>query len=154
GRSAAGWALLEAGEPDAAPDLVAAHRRPRPPLAAGPAASVAGATAMLDVSDGLVRDLGRVAAASGVTVDLHEYAVAELVEPLRAVADAVPGASPWAWVLGGGEDHALAATFPRGAALPDGFVVVGEVLPRVEGRPPVLLDGEPPDVLGWDHFRP
>jgi thiamine-monophosphate kinase len=58
------------------------------------------------------------------------------------------------WVLGGGEDHALAATFPAGVELPDGFVVVGEVLPSISGRPAVMLDGEQPDVQGWDHFQP
>ncbi len=154
GRSAAGLALLEAGTPDVAPELVEAHRRPTPPYAAGVAAARAGATSMLDVSDGLVRDLGRIARASGVTVDLHRAALASLVEPLRRADGEPDGSRPWDWVLSGGEDHALAATFPRGTALPDGFVVVGEVRSPIEGRPAVLTDGEPPAVLGWDHFRP
>ncbi len=79
GRSAAGLALLTAaGDPALAGDLalpgdraslaglVAAHRRPSPPYEAGPEAAALGATAMIDVSDGLLADLGHVAAASGV----------------------------------------------------------------------------------------
>ena len=158
GRSAAGLALRQAERSDAAPDLVDAHRRPHPPYAAGPAAALGGATAMLDVSDGLVRDLGRLARASGVAVDLDWNLLgAAFAGPLAPALEAL-GLPDNGWgpsVLGGGEDHALAATFPAGVALPHGFVVVGSVLPAIEGRPPVLLDGEPPDVVpGWDHFRP
>ena len=112
---------------------------------------------MLDVSDGLVRDLGRLARASDVSIDLDwnllGAAFAAPLEPALAVLG-LPDNGWGPWVLGGGEDHPLAATFPVGAALPDGFVRVGDVLPRIEGRPGVLLDGEPPTVLGWDHFRP
>lgn len=157
GCSAAGLALLQAGQQDAAAGLVDAHRRPHPPYAAGPAAAQAGATAMLDVSDGLVRDLGRLARASGVTVDLDWNQLAgAFAGPLAPALDALglPDNGWGPWVLGGGEDHPLAATFPAGVALPAGFEPVGEVLPRIEGRAPVLLDGAEPDVQGWDHFRP
>ncbi|MGN6302517.1 MAG: thiamine-phosphate kinase [Angustibacter sp.] len=156
GWSAAGLALLQAQRADAAPDLVGAHRRPQPPYGTGPAAAQAGATAMLDVSDGLVRDLGRLARASGVSVDLDRHLLAAFAAPLAPALDALgrPDNGWGPWVLGGGEDHPLAATFPAGVALPDGFVAVGEVLPGLEGRPAVLLDGEEPDVSGWDHFRP
>ncbi|MFC6008695.1 thiamine-phosphate kinase [Angustibacter luteus] len=157
GRSGAGWELLELGRGDVAPELVAAHRRPTPPYAAGVAAAVAGATSMLDVSDGLVRDLGRVARASGVTIDLDWNLAADaFARPLWPANTALgrPETDAMRWVLGGGEDHALAATFPPGVEPPVGFVPVGEVLPRVIGRPDVLLDGEPLDTLGWDHFRP
>ena len=65
GRSAAGLALLQAGRPGAFAELVAAHQRPAPPYDAGPEAARLGATAMIDVSDGLLADLGHVAAASG-----------------------------------------------------------------------------------------
>lgn len=156
GWSAAGLALLEAGLA-AGPDLVDAHRRPHPPYAAGPAAAAAGATAMLDVSDGLVRDLGRLARASGVSVDLDRNLLAAFAPPLAPALAALdlPDDGWGPWVLGGGEDHPLAATFPPGVALPDGFVAVGEVRPRLRGRPAVLLDGEDPAVVpGWDHFRP
>ena len=58
-----------AGGPVALAGLVAAHRRPAPPYDAGPEAALLGATAMIDVSDGLLADLGHVAAASGVAID-------------------------------------------------------------------------------------
>jgi thiamine-monophosphate kinase len=179
GRSAAGLDLLLAGRPDLSPDLVAAHRRPTPPYAAGVAAALAGGTAMLDVSDGLLRDLSRVARASGVSIDLDwaalgpwdddpDLAVALALE--HALAPAGDSRSAWdldlaaraavaRWRFTGGEDHVLAATFPSGALLPDAFVVVGAVHPALVGRPGVLLDGEDPassglDHPGWDHFAP
>lgn len=159
GHSAAGLALLEAGRADAAPELVEAHRRPRPPYAAGPAAARAGATAMLDVSDGLVRDLGRIADASGVSIDVEGSHAGWWTRDLEVAAAAVgdePGTTygrAWEWVLAGGEDHALTACFPRGTPLPTGFTEIGEVLPRLTGRTPVTQDGD--DItgsVGWDHF--
>lgn len=148
GESAAGLALLSSGREHVAPDLVAAHRRPRPPLGAGPAAADAGASAMIDISDGLLLDLGRLADASGVTVDLDAGVLGRLAEPLRqaAAGDALD------WVLTGGEDHALAACFPPSRPLPEPFVRVGEARERREGS--VLLDGAPPVTArrGWDHF--
>jgi len=135
GWSAAGLALLSRGfrSPRV---LVEAHRYPRPPYAAGPAAAAAGATAMIDVSDGLVADAGHVAFASGVAIDLHAQAL-EVPEALQAAARAY-NVDPLTWVLGGGEDHALLATFAPGVPLPDGFVVVGSVL---AGEPGVSVDG-------------
>lgn len=158
GHSAAGLALLEAGLPLVAPELVEAHRRPRPPYAGGPVAARAGATAMLDVSDGLVRDLARIADASGVSVDVEGSQAGRWTAALEAAAAALgrTGAAfglAWDWVLSGGEDHALAACFPRGTALPTGFTEIGEVLPRLTGRTPVTQDGD--DItgpVGWDHF--
>jgi len=98
GRSAAGLALLDAGRPDADPAVVAVHRRPQPPLAAGPAAATGGATAMLDVSDGLLRDGERLAVASGVVLDLDDPAdaLAGDLDALGAAAAAV-GADPVGW---------------------------------------------------------
>ena len=81
---------------------LAAQLRPSPPVWLGPVAADAGATAMMDVSDGLVLDASRMAAASGVTLALES--------PLL-------GADP-ASALGGGEDHALLAAFPADRALP------------------------------------
>lgn len=158
GRSAAGLALLRAGRDDLDPALVTAHRRPSPPLAAGPAAARAGATALLDVSDGLLRDLDRIAAASGVSVDLDgdEGPLAHRRQALEAVADELGGGASlaWEWVLTGGEDHALVACFPSGTDLPQGYEVIGTVLPRLVGRPLVEVDGNgrPEGTGGWDHF--
>jgi thiamine-monophosphate kinase len=110
---------------------------------------------MLDVSDGLLRDLGRVAHASGVAVDLDGAALgAAYLEPLRSAADRL-AADPWQWLLGGGEDHPLAATFPPSTPLPSGFVRVGAVLAAVNAPSgsAVLLDGAVPALSrGWDHF--
>jgi len=158
GRSAAGWALLRDGRKDLAPDLVRAHLRPDPPLACGPAAARAGATAMLDVSDGLLRDLARIAQASEVVVDVHagSGALAEAgrdLEPFAAACGDVRSAS--AWVLTGGEDHCLVACFPPGTGLPTGFEPIGVCLPRGSGDARVLVDGaEHAGPPGWDHFEP
>jgi thiamine-monophosphate kinase len=154
GWSAAGLALLTAGlageelAASALSGLVTAHRRPQPPYAAGPAASDAGATAMIDVSDGLLQDLGHIAAASGVAVDVHAARL-DISEPIAAAA--VRLGTAWQdWVLAGGEDHALAATFPEDALLPAGWSVIGSVR---EGRG-ILVDGARWNGrAGWDHFR-
>ncbi|MCW2599932.1 MAG: thiamine-monophosphate kinase [Frankiales bacterium] len=130
GWSAAGLRLLQQGVIDG--DVVDAHRHPTPPYTVGPALARAGATAMCDVSDGLVADLGHIARASGVGIELQASALAD---PAVSLND----------VLTGGEDHALVATL-RGPA-PDGCRVVGRV---VEGSG-VRVDGQ---VVagGWEHF--
>ena len=152
GRSAAGLALLDAGRPEAHPDLVEAFLRPTSPLAAGPAAARGGAVALMDVSDGLLRDAGRMARASGVRLDLSASALGPDVAALRDAAALVDG-DPWAWVLGGGEDHGLLAAFPADVSLPDGFRVVGRVVPSAPDEPAVTVDGAVPGVVaGWDHF--
>lgn len=156
GRSAAGLALLDAGRPEAGPDAVRVYRRPQPPLAAGPEAARAGATAMLDVSDGLLRDAARIAAASRVVLDLDDprSALADDLAALRGAAAAL-GADPVAWALGGGEDHGLLASFPPGA-VPAGFRVVGRVRAPDAGAPAgtVLVAGRPPHAVpGWEHFH-
>jgi len=145
GWSACGLAVLRRGftSPMAA---VAAHRRPEPPYAAGPAAAAAGATAMCDVSDGLLADAGHLAQAGGVVLDFDRAALVrcclEPPGPLQQVAAAL-GADPMAWVLTGGEDHALLATFPGDAVLPEGWSVVGAV---TGGAAQVRVSGEPADA--------
>ncbi|MEU6784415.1 thiamine-phosphate kinase [Nonomuraea angiospora] len=149
GYAAAGWALLEAGVPEnpVLEEVVVAHRRPSPPYAMGPGAAELGASAMLDVSDGLLQDLGHVSEASGVRIELDPRAFA-VGEPV-AVAAKELGADPLEWVLTGGEDHALAAVFPAEVRLPPSWQVVGRV---VEGEG-VLVYGREIGRRGWDHFR-
>jgi len=127
--------------------LVEAYRRPEPPYDAGQVAADAGATSMIDVSDGLVADAGHLADASQVAIDLRRDAFT-IPEPLRAVGAAL-GADPLRFILGGGDDHALLATFPDADAVPSGWVVVGEV---ADGTG-VTVDGEEYDgPSGWTHF--
>jgi thiamine-monophosphate kinase len=148
GHSAAGMALLEAGRREPA-SLLAAHRWPRPPYAAGPEAAVAGATAMIDVSDGLVQDLGHVAEQSGVRIDLKSSRL-RVDAALRAAASALGDQDPLDWVLAGGEDHALAATFPPGSSLSGHWMIVG----RVSTGRGVWVDSRRSERLsGWTHFR-
>lgn len=129
--------------------VVAAHHRPEPPYDAGPEALTLGAHALVDVSDGLIQDLGHVAVASGVTIDLDGRAF-KPDPPVRDVGVAL-GRDPQTFVLTGGEDHALAACFPADATLPDRWRVVGRVL---AGDPMVTIDGLRYDAPGgWDHFR-
>ena len=146
GRSAAGYALWDKGI-DGFDELRRAHLVPRPPYRQGPAAAEAGAQAMTDVSDGLIADVGHLAAASGVDIDLSRAALDDDHTALRGAAAAV-GADAWAWVLGGGEDHALVAVFA--AAAPPGWRRIG-VVRTGTGR--VLLDGAPPTAAGgWQSF--
>ncbi|MEU7619607.1 thiamine-phosphate kinase [Micromonospora rifamycinica] len=128
--------------------LVEAYRRPEVPYPAGPEAARLGATAMIDVSDGLLADLGHLAKASDVGVDLRRDAF----EVPRQLADAARalGVDPYTWILTGGDDHALVATFPPAAALPPSWRAVGRV---AEGAG-VTVDGDAHDgPAGWDHFR-
>ncbi|MGN6162249.1 MAG: thiamine-phosphate kinase [Marmoricola sp.] len=127
--------------------LVEAFCRPRPPYDGGPAAATAGATSMIDVSDGLIADAGHIAAASGVAIDLRTAGL-EIPEPLQAVASAT-GKDPLRFILTGGEDHSLLATFPASAELPDGFQVIGEV----RAGSGVTVDGAAwEDEGGHQHF--
>jgi thiamine-monophosphate kinase len=118
---------------------VRAQLRPEPPIGLGRVAATAGATAMLDVSDGLALDATRLAEASAVTLDLDSNSLALAGTDLRTA-------------LLGGEDHALLTTFPAAKALPVGFRRVGLVLPR--GEVPLSVDGRPwAGRGGWDPYR-
>ena len=127
--------------------LVEAYRRPEPPYEAGPLAAEAGASAMIDVSDGLLAEAGHLADASGVAIDVRTAAL-EVAEPLHAVGAAL-GAEPISFVLTGGDDHPLLATFPADVALPEGWQVIGEV----RDGSGVTVDGAPFEgATGWTHF--
>ncbi|HEY2442693.1 MAG TPA: thiamine-phosphate kinase [Streptosporangiaceae bacterium] len=154
GLSAAGLALLAAGladRDDAAAAAVAAHRRPRPPYAAGPEGASYGANSMIDISDGLVQDLGHITTASGAGIDIDSERLAA-APALLAAARALrldPAAAALDWMLAGGEDHALAATFPPGVSLPPEWVVIGRVR---EGNGIRVDEKTYRGITGWKHF--
>ncbi|BBY16753.1 thiamine-phosphate kinase [Mycolicibacterium litorale] len=146
GRSPAGYALWR----NDIRDFEALRRRhlvPAPPYGQGRVAADGGATAMTDVSDGLLADLGHIADASGCRIDVDR---ASLGADHAAVADAAAavGGDAWEFVLSGGEDHALVATFP--GAPPAGWRVIGRV---AAGPPEVLVDGDTwRGNRGWQSF--
>jgi thiamine-monophosphate kinase len=151
GWAAAGLAVLGRGfrSPRV---LVEAQRVPQVSYGAGAIAARAGATSMIDISDGLLADLGHVAEASGVLIDLHQDAF-DVAEPLQAVA-AATGADPYTFLFTGGDDHALAATFPARDSVPPGWLVIGGIEVAEHDQVNVLVDGavwEAP--AGYEHFR-
>jgi thiamine-monophosphate kinase len=157
GRAAAGLALLESttGYDALTPelrDLITLQCRPLPPLGAGPLARSGGATAMLDVSDGLLRDGTRLAWSSHAILDFDPQALGQLAAGLEP-ASTLLNADPMAWVLAGGEDHGLLATFPPGVQLPPGFTAIGSVQALGDNESPgIKIAGDAADTGGWDHF--
>jgi thiamine-monophosphate kinase len=147
GLAGAGFATLSRGfrSPKAAVD---AHRVPHPPYAAGPQAAGAGATAMTDISDGLLADLGHIAESSAVAIDLDSSAF-EIPEPVATVSEAL-GVDAMSFMLTGGDDYALVATFSSQATLPSGWTQIGTVSDghgvTVDGA---LFEG----ATGHQHFR-
>ncbi len=147
GRSAAGYSLWHS-RVEGFDELRRRHLVPGPPYGEGAAAAVAGAQAMIDVSDGLIADLRHVAKASGVVMELSTAALAADHDALTAAA-AAAGVDPWPWVLGGGEDHALVACFA--GPVPAGWRVIGRVL---DGPARVLVDGrEWSGYAGWQSYE-
>ncbi len=142
GASAAGLELLRARRGSEHPELAAAHRRPEARVEEGQAARAGGATAMIDLSDGLALDLDRVAVASGVGLAITQVPVA--------------GGATEQHALGGGEDYELAFSAPD----PD---VVATAFRAARLRPPVRigsctgdpeerrLDGRRLQPAGWEH---
>lgn len=146
GRSAAGYALWRNDVGDFE-ELRRRHLVPEPPYGQGRVAADGGASAMTDVSDGLLADLGHIAEASGVRIDLSAATLAGDRDVLAGAAD-VLGVDPWEWVLGGGEDHPLVASFP--GRLPSGWRPIGRVLGGPAG---VTVDGAAwRGHPGWQSF--
>lgn len=185
GDSAAGLALLERFQnPQAALDesvlpkslrglareVIARYQVPQVPADLAPQLADAGAHALMDVSDGMSRDGAKIAAASGVVLDLSSSRLEKYAQRLAGLASFL-GVNSWDWVLGGGEDHGLLCTAPAGFTVP-GFTPIGQVLPgnspeRREcsegediGSAPaetipgtfLLVDEKPHCQQGWDHF--
>ncbi|MFD5180066.1 thiamine-phosphate kinase [Nocardia sp. NPDC058379] len=151
GWSGAGLAVLSGDADPSDPAFahaLATHRVPQPPYAT--VLDVAGGavpTALTDVSDGLLADLGHLATASGVAVDVDSAA---LTDPELAAVAALLDVDAAQWILAGGEDHAFAGTWPAGTALPPGWRPIG-VVTAGSG---VTVDGAAPTGgTGWESFR-
>lgn len=144
GFAAAGLLMLQRGfrSPRA---LVNAHRVPTPPYALAQAGRHA--HAMIDVSDGLISDLGHIARASNVGIEISSNAFA-IPDELASAAGAF-SADAMDWILTGGEDHAFVATFADGLVVPSGWTIIGTVSDRGVG---VWVDGQIRTGGGWDHF--
>lgn len=158
GMAAAGLAVLSRGFRSPAA-VVRAQRYPEIPYGEGIAAHAAGATSLIDCSDGPLADLGHVAKASGVSIDLDPAAF-DVDEAQTTVAAAIGGGNPLTYILTGGEDHALFGTFPGPDAVPAGWRVVGRVAEPTASedgtpQPGVTVAGKPWDAetpAGWTHF--
>lgn len=149
GAAAAGLAILQRGF-RAPRVLVDAYRVPEPPYRLGPAAAKAHATAMIDVSDGLIADARHIAVASGVdlTINMDDLEIPEAMQEIAAGYTL----DPREWILTGGDDHALLATFPT-RKIPKGFRIIGEVLSPSDA-PGVRVNGTAiTTVGGHEHFR-
>jgi thiamine-monophosphate kinase len=168
GASAAGLALLGTAPDDprrraaSADLLISAHLRPAPRLALGQLLLEQGATAAMDLSDGLLGDLPKILRASGVAAEIDEGAV--------PVAAAVRALFPDRWLAlatTGGEDYELLATLPperassiidRAAEVGSTLTAIGTILPRTGGQADLRsrsLDGHVQPVAhgAFDHFR-
>ena len=159
---------------------VDSQHHPVSPVPAGEVARQHQASSMLDLSDGLVKDAGRVAAASGVQMRLDRAAVDAFAEPLlplarlllaigeRNEAGESPASLARTFVLVGGEDHGLLATFP--GEVPEEFVPLGTCVADAPERglsaelygaerrhnavtgAAVVMDGRSLDGMGWEHY--
>lgn len=159
---------------------VESQHHPVSPIPAGEVARQHQASSMLDLSDGLVKDAGRVAAASGVQMRLDRAAVDAFAEPLlplarlllaigeRNEAGESPASLARTFVLVGGEDHGLLATFP--GEVPEEFVPLGTCIADAPERglsaelygaerrhnavtgAAVVMDGRSLDGMGWEHY--
>ncbi|MDJ0391958.1 thiamine-phosphate kinase [Rhodococcus sp. G-MC3] len=150
GWSAAGLAVLESGL-SGHHAVVDAHRVPTPAYEQGVMAATAGATSLTDISDGLSADLGHIATASGVGIDIVSEFVRIDDEIHSAASDL--NVSALGWALTGGEDHALAGTFPSKAVVPEGWTVIGRVVGK-DAPVGVTVDGASySGAAGWSSFE-
>jgi thiamine-monophosphate kinase len=159
GAAAAGLRLLledPAGAEARAPALVSAYRRPQPRLEVAPVLIGAGVRAAIDISDGLVADLGHICEESGVAAELEAGRV-----PVHPDAARLFGPGALTLALTGGEDYELAFTGPEAtvaavaARSPVPVTVIGRILDGEPGRVRVLGPGGEElrlERAGWDHL--
>jgi thiamine-monophosphate kinase len=110
-------------------------------------AAHAGANSMLDISDSLVKDAARISKASKVSLNIEASMLLGYQAILEQAAIRL-GVDSLNWILFGGEDHSLLATFSSAETVPKGFKVIGQVVAQTET--PVLLDMQPIEEKGWD----
>ena len=157
GASAGGLHLLQAGRSVAGSEeeaLVRAHRRPKPQIEAGQRILHSGIRCGMDVSDGLLLDLRRLAKASGVGARIEAARI-----PAAPGVEALPDSLSFA--LGGGEDYQLLFAGPPQVvelALESigAGAVIGEATPDEPGVVRVMdAEGREIDVAhaGWEHLR-
>ena len=156
GDSAAGLRRLQKG---AAPDdpLARAHLRPRPPLRTARRAAHLGVPCGIDVSDGLLQDLGHICRTSGLGADIRAEAV-----PLSPELRSAYPPEALALACAGGEDYQMLFVGPSdtvrllAGSCDDRLVVIGEMTDG-PARQPRLLDAAGGEVslavTGWDHLR-
>ncbi|WP_241969006.1 thiamine-phosphate kinase [Trueperella bialowiezensis] len=154
GHGRAGYEILNAGieVDDALAPLVDDFRRPKPPLEQALAAAQSGVlTAMMDVSDGLIRDARRMAKASGVWMNFSGANLEPRLKDL-AIAAGRLRANRREWLYTGGEDHGFLATIRPGTPVPAGFVEIGEVMGASQGGRVTLEGRDIAGLGGWEHF--
>lgn len=150
GTSAAGLALLKAEKRELFPEIVKAHLQPSVDGKKAHALISAGATAMCDLSDGLLIDIARISEASGIgmRINLDNLDLSSLSEVGIELS-----VDPISWVLTSGEEHLFIATLPPSAALPEGAIRIGEVIAGTGVK--VVGDFSDPRTNirnSWQHF--
>ena len=133
-----------------------AHNRPMPRVSEGETLARVGVRCAMDISDGLIDDLGKLCRASAVGAKVHASQV--------PADDRLKSTYPASWLslaLGGGEDYELLFTAPAdvmrsaAAALSTPITVIGEIVEAGQGVTVLDADGTALDIGsgGWDHFR-
>ena len=146
GLSAAGLAILERGL-DRPKYVVQAHLNPK---LVAPMKLIEVASAMSDISDGLVSDARNIARASKVDLNFDTNAL-EASPDFKDLAELATelGVDVYDWILSGGEDHFFIATVPEKYADKNLGIQVGKV---VAGSGLIMIDGEQTQRAGYQHF--